>query len=426
MRNFIFLTLFLLALYTLTFGLITKRNSINGDGYGYYAYLPSLFLYHDLKTPNAARYSPQEYLLSYPIFHQLDNGNIINKYPIGLALIWLPAFMLSILISFVLNIEVDAYSLIFQYLIGMTTPIFLSLGIVFIYKILSQQQQLSKISGLWTIIALTFGTNLLHYSKVDVSMSHVYAFSLMAMSIYLIGKWHKRADSLTSVGLGLVMGLLMLVRLSHVVVILLWLFYSVYSIKSLKSKINYFFKNKVQVTLVLATILFCLSLQIWYFYAVSGSLWYFAYQGEFFNWLDPAWYGVLFSYRKGLVFWTPVLLLSVLGLRRFSSFKKWILPSFLVLGLGSYIIASWHAWWYGDSFGHRGFIDFYPLFAIWIGQGIESLKAKFIRNFVYLGIIFLCLFNLYLMQLYWRGILPRDNTTKEMFIRAVFSTPAIH
>lgn len=56
---------------------------IRSDGKGYYAYLPSFFIDHSVNIPIDE---------NTPYWYELDNGNIIDKYPMGTAILQIPFF----------------------------------------------------------------------------------------------------------------------------------------------------------------------------------------------------------------------------------------------------------------------------------------------------------------------------------------------
>ena len=68
------------------------KRVINGDGKGYYAYLPAIFIYHDLtfsffdKQPDKFGY---QYSNTFLLNHEEKN---LNKYTCGEAILLLPFF----------------------------------------------------------------------------------------------------------------------------------------------------------------------------------------------------------------------------------------------------------------------------------------------------------------------------------------------
>jgi len=412
--GFLGILFILTTIYTLRF-FNSSKTIISGDGHGYYAFLPSIFIYHDLANPNLDLYDPDREWLEYHIFHQVENGNYIDKYPIGLAILWLPFFLLAYFISHFYYLPVDGYNYIFQYLIGFSALIYLSGGLITLLIILRDKLKLQLLPAIFTILAIFWGTNLFNYGWAQIAMSHVYSFFLLSVILYLIISWRHKPSFKLSLFLGLAMGLFTLVRLSNFLVILLWLLYGIWSRKSLVQTFQFWQKYLVYSIIVLLSMLCLLSLQGVYYYFITGKLCYFAYQGEYFNWLNPAWYGVLFSFRRGLFLWTPIISLAFLGLLQLKKMKQWFFGSLLFLGLETYLIAAWHSWWYGDSFGHRAFVDYYPLVALWMGQAIATLWNSKFKMILIIIIILLIFINLYLVDRYWKGLLPQDNITSQIF-----------
>lgn len=93
--------------------------------------------------------------------------------------------------------------------------------------------------------------------------------------------------------------------------------------------------------------------------AVFGSLLTYSYGSESFIYAtSPKVLSVLFSSKHGLVSWNPVILFALAGLvvLAFSRPRMaWLFSIAFLLQL--YIAASWHMWWFGNSFGNRSFIN---------------------------------------------------------------------
>lgn len=141
-----------------------------------------------------------------------------------------------------------------------------------------------------------------------------------------------------------------------------------------------------------------------------------SYEGEGFNFLDPEFSNVLFSYRKGLFIYCPVLLLAVAGVF-VGVFKNkgrfgWLIA---FLFISTWIISSWWMWYYGGSYGHRAFIEYYPFFAIGLAAlltyGIGPIKPWV---FALIGTTFILL---QLVQTYQfnKHIITFDNMTKTKY-----------
>src|SRR5207245_1433674 len=111
---------------------------------------------------------------------------------------------------------------------------------------------------------------------------------------------------------------------------------------------------------------------------------------------------VLFSVDRGVFFWAPVLLLSLIGLvliRRY--LKEWVLPLYVFLPVWLWLMASWESWQFGESYGHRVFIDIFPLLALALATVYSRAKSGATKNALVI-IVGLCIFaNLFLIYQFW-------------------------
>jgi hypothetical protein len=103
-----------------------------------------------------------------------------------------------------------------------------------------------------------------------------------------------------------------------------------------------------------------------YWKEMTGHWLYFSYgSDERFFFGDPAIIKGLFSWRKGLFIYTPILLFAFAGIiMLWRNRSPHALPVTLFVPLNIYIIFSWWCWWYGGGFGQRAFIDSYALMAV--------------------------------------------------------------
>jgi cobalamin biosynthesis protein CobD/CbiB len=89
----------------------------------------------------------------------------------------------------------------------------------------------------------------------------------------------------------------------------------------------------------------------------------------------------LVSSRNGLFFFSPVLLLGLVGLllRRRMHEPRWFVTPILLGGVILwYLNASWYAWYFGDAFGGRGYIVLVP--ALVLGLGRLLRQAALVRS----------------------------------------------
>jgi len=132
---------------------------------------------------------------------------------------------------------------------------------------------------------------------------------------------------------------------------------------------------------------------------------------------------VWFSGRHGLFSWSPIVLLSVLGI--FAAMKR-SKALFFVIALGfllqSLIDASVHDWWGGWAFGMRRLVELFPLYVFGLAFLIEwaRLRLGTMGRAVTLTFVGLStLWSLVLMLLYMAALLHPDEGTVADAIRVL-------
>jgi hypothetical protein len=148
----------------------------------------------------------------------------------------------------------------------------------------------------------------------------------------------------------------------------------------------------------------------------TGHLWVDSYGSEGFNFLNPHMTDILFSYKKGLFLYSPILLLSLTGgyfLWKRNKFECYALFSFLLIL--TYVLSSWWNWWYGGSFSSRVYLEYIPLFAILLGLTLQDIRSKLVyRSFVSLVFVLVVVcqiqtFQYRYYQIHW------ENMTREKY-----------
>lgn len=410
-----------------------NKAPVREDAVGYYAYLPATFIYQDLKfnflIQEDAPYSggvnsfEREYnsdeakILG---FNKLENGNFIDKYPIGVAIMLAPFYMVGHLLTLIVGGQTTGWSFFYQYCSVWGGMTYFLLGLILLRRILKSHY--SNLVTHFTLLIIVLGTNLLNYALYENIFSHVYSFFLITLLIYLTPKWLQEINHKNSCMIGLACGLIIAARFTNMITLLIPLLYGVNSFSGFKDQLKRLWRSKIPLLFAACCMILALIPQIFYWKAVSGNWFVFGYQDEGFNFLAPKIWQVLFGTSKGLFFWTPILLLSIPGYFLFKKkVKNFQLSFILILLIQTYLVASWWNWEYGWSFGHRGFTDFLSLFAIGIASFLSAIKDK--RWKFVVGILSALLISLSLFQMiqYWARILPPARTTlsdyKMIFLR---------
>lgn len=396
---------------------------IRSDGFGYYAYLPSVFIYHDISMEWLAS-TDLKSLGDYPrsmgwtgITKYETTGRYLDKYGVGVAILQAPFFLIANSLAKFFGLKANGYSGFYQICSIFSGFFYFCFGLVFLFKFLKIYFEQHTV--ILTLIFLTFGTGLFLYATYDGSAvpSHIYAF--FAVSALLWSLTAFPYDSIVGGTLcGFLVGLLFIIRNVDVLFGILFIGYGIQSLEDLKSR---FLNRSWLMRLLMAAVLFSIAIapQLFYWKFVTGHWIIYSYQGETFNWLDPHFYDVLIGARKGLFVYYPILIFSTIGF----FWSRGLVPEiatalFLFLIVNLYFVSSWSCWWYGGSFGMRPFVESTPLFAIGFCSLLTVIKRKEIRAFVEYASIICCAWTVFYMLLYWFNIVPFDgmNLLKHFWI----------
>jgi hypothetical protein len=248
-------------------------------------------------------------------------------------------------------------------------------------------------------------------------MTHPASFCLIAMFIWFALKWHHRRRLKTAIVLGLLMGIIALIRPTNALIAVVFIFLEVINYQDLKGRVLLFWRYKIQLmVIILCSILVWVPQFLFWKYS-TGQWFYFSYVDEGFFFSNPQIFNGLFSYRKGWLLYTPLMTLSIVGLFfTYKNNKNWIVSMGIFIPLNVYIIYSWWCWWYGGSFGSRPMIDSYALMAISLASFYHFIDT--LRNYYRIAMIVVVTFgiSLNLFQTYQsRSCLHFDSMTKEAY-----------
>lgn len=391
---------------------------IHSDGARYYSYLVSFLLLKDFSfNKYIENYSNVENIRGF-IYYD-NTGNYLPKNTVGVAVMALPFFFIAYLLSMIFGYPLDGVSFFFQHAYGLSGIFYGFLGLILIAKILKKFFTDKVI--IFSIIAITFGTNLFHYLTFDSGFSHAYSFFLIVLLIYATIKWYEDKKTYReSLVLGLILGLTTLVRPTNIIAIFILLFYGITDFKSIKERILLLKKNLRKIAVIITSFILSVLPQmiIW---KIGAGRWIInSYQDEKLFTFPPHLVAVLFSVRAGLLFWSPILIFSIVGFYYLKKKSSELFSPVLIFSvLSLLIIASNTRWWYGASFGHRGFVESYSLLIFPMASffsAVRSDKKKIVKIAVFiLGILFIC-YSLIQMYFFWTAKISADNPVFQFYI----------
>lgn len=371
----------------------------------YYSYLPALIVHGDLSF---------SYQNGYWL-HDAGNGKMVQKYTLGLSILYLPLFLIGHFFAWILGDAMDGYSYPYIYALCFGTLLYFALGLYYLRKILLQYFD-DFVCGI-TILSLALATNLLYYTVGTGQMPHVYLFTLYSVFIYAVMQWHKTFQWKHMTIAGIAFGLATLIRPSEAILLVIPLFFGITNATQMKDRLFLFLKEYKQLLFFGLIAFLIISIQFVYWKIYGGSWIIYTYGNEGFNFGDPQILNVLFSYRKGLFIYTPIILFAFVGIFFLKKdTKNFILPLIIFLIIYLYVISSWWNWWYGGGFGMRALVQTYALLAIPLAAFYQFVYSRFqMKKLMYVLLIPFILLNFLQTFQYKKTVIHWENMTKEAY-----------
>jgi len=266
------------------------------------------------------------------------------------------------------------------------------------------------------VIAFWLGSHYLWYCMREPFMIHIVSGFWVTMIVFLSAKLQRNAiagriHALDIFLISAAMSMAIVGRPSDIFIapVILWSLWGIYRAGML---------GKLLRVLPIATLgLFPLLLQAWIWHTMDGSWFHYSYTDESFVWLHPALLQTLFSIpNKGLFIWTPLIVLSAIGLiwhlSRPNVAHKGLLTAWLIsAALLWYINSAWWFWGFGWSFGARAFLALIGLFVVGLALMFEWARrwSPPARRALVAGVILCMMYNYGLMALYQSGRIDRGS-----------------
>lgn len=399
-----------------------SEKELSWDVLGYYLYLPSTFIYHQpmlndytwLQKINAEKdLTGTLYMVSTN-----DQGEPMYFFLMGMAILYLPFFLIGHALAGLFGFPMDGFSMPYQYSLVIGGIIYTIIGLIFLRKNLRHFFS-EGISALIMII-IVFGTNYIHHLTLKNLETVNMLFMLVNIVLWNTIKWHENQKFSNLLAIGLSVTLMILVKPSEVFIILLPLLWNVTSFKTFKQKILLFWDKRKSVLIVLG-LSFLLALpQLTYWFIKTGHILYDSYKnpGVGLDIFSPHIINVLFSYRKGWLLYTPVMIFALIGwFFLFKQNRKIFLAAASYFFISFYVMSSWSEWWYGAAYSARPLITVYPILAICLGYFLLYLQNKKLILKIAFGAI--VVFFIFLNQFQWwqlkHYILDPYRETKEYY-----------
>jgi hypothetical protein len=391
-----------------------KENPFVHDVSQYYAYLPVIFIDHSFNFAASKHFYTTE----------AENGNGIPKYTYGMAVMYSPFFLIGHAIAKGNGYKADGYSLPYKWSIHFGSFMFSFLGLWFCRKNLLKF--FNEYVTLLTLICIYFGTNFFYYTNTIGEMPHSYLLFIFSVFIYFTIKWVMQKNFKYLFALSFLAGFATLIRPTECVILLFPLLINIKCIDDLKERFRLLFSYKLK--LFIAALVFILPFftQMLYWKMNADTWLFFSYGKEKFFFNDPQIINFLFSFRKGWLIYTPMMIFSIIGLfflKQRTPGLFFFSPLYFIVNI--YILSSWWDWSFGGSFGCRPLIQHYAFFSFpfaafisWYFDIFKTKKILALTSKLVLLSVFYFLIDLNIKQswLCKYGLIPAEGLTKEAYI----------
>lgn len=367
------------------------------DVSGYYWYLPSIFIYKDLKQQKFGDSILSKYAIT-PSFEQSlpnESGNRVMVYSSGMAIMYLPFFAIAHTAAYISGYPPDGFSLPYQLLIPIGSLLIAFIGIWFFRKLLLIYYS-DKVAAIMLVL-LVFGTNYLNYTTFDAALTHNWLFTLYIFLILNTINFYRTFHYKYAVRIGLLCGLLVLIRPSEIISVMIPLLWGIDRIswREISKRLLLFITNWQKIFTAIACSIAVGLIQVGYWLYVTGKPFVYSYGSHGFTWKHPHTWDYIFSYRSGWAVYTPMVFLMLLAFIPFlfKGRNRIAVICFFVINL--YIVSAWDVWWYGGT-GGRAMIQSYPVLLFPLAALIDLMLSVRILKWVLSPLLIVCIyFNLW-------------------------------
>ena len=373
------------AAYTLGLIFLAKPDGriVVGDAMHEYVQLRSAVFDHDLRFTN-------EYLRLYGltastvdeetrwIVDTNETGHVKNLMPVGPALLWAPAYLITTAGVWVADrlgatYPLDGYGRVFQASAGYSG--IAAATVAAWLSFLAAAVFFGRRGAIWATLAIWLASSALYYSVISPTYSH--APSMLAVSLFVF-VWIRTRDRQTVQRyalLGVLVGLAALMRWQDAVLLIVP---GLDACVSSRARGWTAALQRIAAAAIGAVVAFTPQMFVWQ--RLYGHPLTIPQGAAFMQWQSPALVAVILSDNHGLFTWTPVIALACAGL-------VWLARRAPLVGAASiaFLAVSWYVnaavadWWAGEAFGARRFVGCFPIFVLGAAAVFERWDARPVR-----------------------------------------------
>ena len=224
----------------------TEAKIITWDVTSYYGYLPATFIHHDISLgfidTDSVNYAAKHQFWPERLNSELEidpKGEIkVIKTTMGMSIMYAPFFFMAHGFANLSKYEPNGFSQPYEFSLIASCLFYLFIGLFYLRRLLLFS--FSEWASSLTMVTILAGTNLYYYASAEPAMSHAFSFSLITCFIYQSVLWLSKKKFKRAIYLGLLGGLIVLIRPVNILIFLFPLLYNVATAKQFADRINDF------------------------------------------------------------------------------------------------------------------------------------------------------------------------------------------
>jgi hypothetical protein len=390
----------LLLLLLFLFSLPILNPWVRGDGVGYYAFARAPLIEHsldftrDYQHANESFRGPRLNESGQPKSEfRTPTGHLDNHFTTGPAILWTPFLLLAhvgVLLARAMgsSVAADGFSAPYRVAMALATAIYAFLGLLLSFRL--ARQYVEERWALLATISIWWASSLPVYMYFNPSWSHAHSAFTVALFLWY---WHRTRSPRTLpqwLLLAAIAGLMLNVYYANALVLVVLVVEAfpqyVAAFRNVTPggsnagpRASSLFVNHLLFGIV---VLLCLLPIFITRFIIYGNAFESGYT-PLYDWLwrSPVLLRVFFSSNHGLLAWTPILLLSIIGLFLFWRREPRVGGPFLAAFLAFYLFIACYPDWAGiSSYGNRFFVSLTAFFVIGLAVFLDGAAQLFRSN----------------------------------------------
>jgi len=381
----------LVAVFVLTLPLMNPW--VRGDGVGYYAYVRAPLIEHNLDFTHdyqSANESFREARCDENGQPRQDfrtrTGHLENHFSVGPAMLWSPFLLMAhggVLLVRELgsSVAADGFSAPYRYAMAFGTCLYGFLSLLFSFRLACKY-----VGPAWSFLAtlaIWWASSLLVYMYFNPSWSHAHSAFVVGLFLWYWDATREQRNLAQWLLLGLIVGLMLDVYFTNLMAV------SVLAVEAVQQYVHVLGSGRssspnflellsrhLAFGLVVCMVMIPTFLSRWIVYGGPFESGYVSIRD--YLWRSPACLSVLFSSNHGLLAWTPLLGLAILGLFFFAFRLPKVGMPFLAALVAFYLFISVYPDWAGiSSYGNRFFVSLTALFIVGLSVFLDRVVQLF-------------------------------------------------